>query len=121
MTNKAIKEAVRQSIEVPEDVRRLAHLLTMDLLWGPIEADDDWETANYPDFGTVCERVRQFTETLPSRLWVDVDCDCVMTEEPEGEMVDGEYLEPCWESIYLINGHNEVIEALFNEYLVGYI
>jgi len=119
--NKQIKEAVRSYFEVPEQIERLVNLVTTDLLNGPIDLDDDWAQENYQNFPTACKRIREFVDSLPSQLWVDIDCDCVMTNEPEAEIVDDEYIEPCWESIYYVNGRNEVVEALFNHYVVGYI
>ncbi len=119
--NKQIKEAVRNHFEVPEDIERLVNLATSDLLWGPIGLDDDWERENYQGFQSACKRIKEYVDTLPSQLWVDIDCDCVMTREPQGEEVDGEYIEPYWESIYYVNGRNEIVEALFNHYVVGYV
>lgn len=122
MCSKEVKEAIRQHFEVPETIQRLVNMATSDLLWGPIGLDDEWEEENYKGFRSACKRIREeFTESLPRELWVDVDCGCVMTREPQGEEVDGEYIEPYWESIYYVNGHNELIELLFNHYVVGYI
>lgn len=119
--NKHIKETLRSYFEVPEDIQRLVNLVTSDLLYGPIGLDDDWERENYQSFESACIRIKNYVSTLPSQVWVDIDCDCVMTSEPQIEEVEGEYLEPCWESIYYVNGRNEVVEALFNHYVVGYI
>lgn len=121
MPNKQIQTAVRAHFKIPEDIQRLANLATSDLLWGPIGLDDEWEEENYKGFQSACARIREYVDTLPRELWVDTDCDCVMTSEPQGEEVDGEWLEPYWDSIYYVNGRNEVVELLLNHYLAGYV
>jgi len=121
MTNKQLEKAVQSHFEVPEDIQRLVGLATSDLLWGPVSLGGDWEEDNYKGFQSACKRIREYVDTLPSQLWIDTDCDCVMTSEPQGEEVDGEWVEPLWESIYYVNGRNEVVELLFNHYLAGYV
>lgn len=116
-----IEKILRQHFDVPEDVQRLANLATSDLLWGPIGLDDDWERENYQSFKSACKRIGEYIDTLPSQIWVDVDCEVVMDSEPQGEEVEGEWIEPYWESIYLVNGRKEIVELLLNNYLVGYV
>ena len=93
MPNKQLEKAVQNHFEVPEDIQRLANLATSDLLWGPVSLGDDWEEENYKGFQSACKRIREYVDTLPSQLWIDTDGDYVMTSEPQGEQVDGEYIE----------------------------
>lgn len=116
-----MKKAIREAFDVPEDIQRLSNMAACDLLWGPIGLDDDWEKENYKGFQSACGKIKEYIDTLPFPLWVDVDCDCVMTSEPEGEEVDGEYLEPCWDSIYLIDRRNDLVRLLLNDHLAGYV
>jgi len=119
--HKKIEQIVQEHIEVPEDIRRLASMATMDLLWGPIGLDDDWEVENYQDFQSACKRISDWIDTLPGEMWVDVDCEFVMYSEPTSEEVDGEVVEPCWESIYYVQGRSDVVEMVLNHYLCGYV
>lgn len=119
--NKQVKKSLRNHFEVPKDIQRLVSLATSDLLWGPVGLDDDWERENYQSFQSACRRISDYVDTLPFELWIDCDCDCIMISEPQGEEIDGEYIEPYWESVYYVNGRREIVEAIFNSYIVGYI
>jgi hypothetical protein len=117
---KQLSKILREHYQVPEDIERLANLATSDLLWGPVGLDDDWERENYKGFQHACKRIQEYTEALPRHLYIDLNCEYVTTREPEGEEIDGEWCEPWYEDWYHVQG-NEVIELIFNKYLVGYI
>jgi hypothetical protein len=117
---KQLSTILRNHYQVPEDIERLANLATSDLLRGPVALGDDWEHENYKGFQDACKRIQQFSHDLPYSVYVDLGCEYVTTREPEGEEIDGEWCEPCYEDWYHVQG-SEVIELIFNEYLVGYI
>lgn len=121
MNEKQVKTLLRSHFYIPDDTQRLANLATFDLLWGPVGLDDEWERENYKGFQLACARISEYVDTLPCELWVDTDCDCVMTSEPQGQEVDGEWLEPYWESIYYIDSRSKLVQLLLNEYLVDYV
>lgn len=121
MSSKEIKKIVRMNFEVPERISRLAELAISDLYWGPVSPRDDWEEENYKGFGFACKEISEWVQELPCQLWIDVDCDCVMTCEPEGQEVEGEYIEPFWESIYYIDSRKELAGYLLDESLAGYL
>jgi hypothetical protein len=159
-----IKRTVQDNILIPDYVQACADAVCYDLMYGPTYARipygnienftrDDYTTI-YEDVeedcvpecgdriesvytGSVGQALRDFIEDLPSECWVDTDCDCYMTREPESyEFIESDiseedcaafgveltthngamgYWQECnMESVYRIN-QAEIVESLFGK------
>jgi hypothetical protein len=128
----SLKAAIREAVTVPAYIREAATACAADLLggpqfarkpesgswddfgeddWGPLAEDLDGEISQVYT-GPVGKMLRDFIQELPSSLYADEDQDSVMTDEPQGEEVDGEWYEP---GPYYEIGSREIVEALFGE------
>lgn len=134
-----IARTIKNAIEVPDYIHACANACRYDLLYGPSFVripqgdvtkftDDDLATfyddaADESEPGDVIEEtytgkvaaaLSEFLDDLPHEAWVDTDCECFMTSEPEGETDEetGKYLEPYMESTYVLD-HTDIVEALF--------
>jgi hypothetical protein len=128
----SLKTAIREAVPVPAHVREAATACATDLLSGPQFARRP-ESGNWEDFGEddwgplredlegdvtqvysgpVGDMVRDFVRELPSSLYADEDQESVSTDEPEGEEVDGEWIEA---SPYFVVEDRQIVEALFGE------
>ena len=84
---------------MPERIRRLANIATMDLYFGPYSAenlDDDEERELYKSFHYALDEIKAWSNDLPGTLYVDLDCESASDSEPEGYTDDdtGEWIEP---------------------------
>lgn len=128
----SLRTAIRDAVEVPAHVREAAAACASDLLNGLRYArmpasgswtdfgEDDWSAL--PDdlegkvtsvySGPVGDMLRGFIADLPSTLYADEDQEFVSTDEPQGEEVDGEWIEA---SPYVEIGSGQIVEALFGD------
>ena len=126
---------IAEHVAVPAHIEVCANMCRYDLLYGPAFArlpkegvekitDDDLATL-YDDANDMCEEgdtvvevytsdvgaaLRLFIDDMPSTLYYDADCECVMDREPEGEEIDGEWYEP---SDYYALDRGDIVEAVF--------
>lgn len=131
--NKLVSEHFEK--DMPERIRRLASIATMDLYFGPYPPDHEFEGEfDWPGFCGAVDEIKPWIESnIPSDLWVDLDCECVMTKEPEGyfEMQESDnpednslievYIEPFLECIYHLHSFKEVTSCIFNKELINTI
>ena len=119
-----IDALVCEYFSMPKEIVRLRNLCNFDLYFGPIDEaqlDDQWERDNYKSFGEALEKIQAWIDENVREVWVDVDCDCVMTSEPEWHQEeDGEWIEPYLESTYQVS-RSEVKEYLLGKELGGYV
>ena len=159
-----IKRTVQDNILIPDYVQACADAVCYDLMYGPTYARipygnienftrDDYATI-YEDTeedcvpecgdriesvytGSVGQALRDFIEDLPSECWVDTDCDCYMTREPDShEFIESDiseedcaafgveltthngvtgYWQECnMESVYHLD-RAEIVESLFGK------
>lgn len=98
---KAIREYVSEVYPADTDTARTIATATYDLYYGPTGAyEPDGDGWVYPGFETACDIILGYLDTLPSRLYVELDTDYVLESEPEwGEDDDGHAIEPepCYE------------------------
>lgn len=127
---KKIRKLVSEHFQkdMPERIRRLANIATMDLYFGPYPPDYEFEGEfNWPGFENAVDEIKTWIEkNIPSDLWVDIDCECIMTKEPEGYFEtneDGteEYIEPFLEFTYHLDSFREVASYVFNRELINTI
>ena len=126
----SLKAAIRETIAVPDHIREAAIACASDLMNGPRYArlpasgswkdfgEDDWSglpsdlegdvTGVYS--GPVGDMLREFIADMPSTLYADEDQEFVSTDEPQGEEIDGEWIEA---SPYLQIEGGQIVEALF--------
>lgn len=143
---KGLDKAIREVVEVPAYIDVASNMCRYDLMYGPAYArlpqgdvtkitDDDLSTL-YRDAEESCEEgdcvvevytsevgdaLRTYIDDLPSTLYYDDDCGCVMTREPEGEEFDtGEVdddgepiMQWCEPTPYYVLGSRDIVEALF--------
>lgn len=148
--NNPYADAICDAYAVPDYIHACANACRYDLMhgpsfvripWGNVEnfTDDDLATF-YDDVADECEdacgdvieetytgrvgdALRAFIDSLPSDLWVDVDCDCVMTSEPDqfeanpdydsdDEDSGPEYFECDLSNVWHVE-RREIIESLF--------
>ncbi len=77
------ERAIRNHVNLPNEIKALIHAASADLYGGPDAADVE----NYPGFETACREIR---DALPrGDLWITVDGD-VSDLEPEWFDADGE-------------------------------
>lgn len=78
-----------------EDLKRLIRQANFDLYFGCYEED-------YPGFKSAIEEIRQFADYLPSELYYDSNCGCLLDKLPEPEFDEelGEYIKPYLDDIY---------------------
>jgi hypothetical protein len=127
-----VEKYLLEKFPMNKDTLRLRNVANYDLYFGlvgdcvdePAGIDDGWI---YPGFSSACDTLRAYADELPSELWVDVDCDCVMENEPEEEDSgetdeNGEpiYYEPVWESIYHYD-RRDILRAIFGRELPSYL
>lgn len=87
-----IKEFVHA--EMSDEIKRLTSYALADLHFGPDHNGLDEDPGFSFERATIA--ISQWcSDNLPSELWVDLDCDDVLTRAPEGyEGDDGEWVEP---------------------------
>lgn len=109
--------------------QNLSSLLRTDLFMGPIyyideqgdprfwgdepEADNNWAEWSFVD---AVQELRQLLGHMSNHIYVDVDSGSYSTSEPVGYEEDGEWIEPCWESIYEVQV-TDVVGTTLKEYL----
>lgn len=104
MRDKIIAKLVRAwaAPRLGETFQDLANMAHADLWYGPYQASDYAEEC--PDRKTVWTGFQRAThelasmlDTLPSKIWVDIDCEWVSEEEPLCATCDGtgETCESC--------------------------
>jgi hypothetical protein len=109
--NAKVNDILRGHFTVPAHIKAIAGAISYDLMHGPsfllIPGNDvtrispDCVASLYQDLaedcdtaagdvieetytGTAAQALRDYIDTLPSEVWVDIDCDAVMEREPEG-------------------------------------
>lgn len=112
---KRVEEEIRNFIQVPERIQSLCCSATSDLYFGPNEVDE-----NYPGFSSAIKEIRNWVDNIPYHLWVDSDCGAIWEREPETIEVDGENIEPFWDSIYFLE-RKDILKTLFDSELVSYL
>ena len=122
-TENKLKELIRAYFKMPEHVERLRNLANLDLYFGPLndsQLDDEWERQHYKGFSEALGTIQEWIDANVTDLWVDVDCDCVMTSEPEGYEDEGEWVEPYLETTYHVDMRT-VKKYLLGKELGGYV
>lgn len=130
---------IEKAYPVPAHVQACASAIRYDLMHGPSysaipsEGMEKFTIDHYATFaddladiegatieetyvGQVAETLRTFIESLPSELWYDDDCECLMDSEPEGEQDEetGEWIEPYMDQTYYV-GKEDIVQALFGK------
>lgn len=126
----SLKTAIRDAVAVPAHIREAAAACASDLMNGPryarIPASGRWEDFSEDDWsalpedlegevtnvysGPVGDMLRAFLSEMPSTLYADEDQEFVSTDQPQGEEVDGEWIEA---SPYVEVGQSQIVEAVF--------
>lgn len=75
-----VREHLKDTL-TPAD-HTLIRLAWFDLWYGPFTGDIEGE--EYPGWVAASERLAEIRDALPITLYVDLDCDYVGEEEPEG-------------------------------------
>lgn len=71
---------------IDAQVRKLINLADFDLHYGPVsvhsyEPENEW--SEYPGFISACDKIKEALHDLPSRLYIDAECEDWQTSEPE--------------------------------------
>ncbi len=124
-TDTQITQAIQQYHTIPPEVAAMVRLATYDLFNGPIsECDECGNNCTceypYPGFVKAIRVISDWADENVSTLWVDTDYSGVTDREPQAEEIDGQWEEPCWETIYQIPPR-EVLARLFGKTLAEYL
>ena len=117
--------AIMSCCTVPQDIMRLVRLANQSLYHGPVYLDKDDNVMSCFDEGVTqfndvkawAEISKWCNDNIETLYWDD-EAGCLMTEEPEGEEVDGVYYEP---SPYFIVETSYQIKILLGKELASYI
>ena len=104
-------KVIEEHFELPADIANKINLLNSDLYNGPMYFNPEGEQCCHMDEGatpflfskTADEVMDYLREEVPSTVYVDMDCEQVFDNEPEGYEEDGEWIEPYWENVYQVD------------------
>lgn len=118
MKKDKLKQLVRahfSDFENDEKTQQLLSMVNYDVYFGPYEQGHDIDNSGviYPGFN---EALREVVNNLPeiNDLYIDTQWDYVTDQEPQGEQIDGEWIEPYWEDWYKVD-RKEVLGILLGE------
>lgn len=123
-TRKAIKE---RFADMPKDVERAGRLASWDLWNGPLTCCEECGSDSlstcacehpYPGFQRACDVVSRWADENVGTLYLEIDTGYVSSEEPQGEEIDGEYVEPL---PYYVIERGDILAALFGRELASYL
>ena len=116
--NDKVKKLIRAHVRenMPDEIKRLASIARMDVLFGPYAAQDDFEDGKpYPGFVAATDQITAWLDAhAPRELWVDLEWDGIMDSEPKAYQDGDEWIEPCWEDICRVE-RKEILRATFGE------
>ena len=124
-TEKEMKKAIHQYFRekgiYTDAINRLINTANFDLYYGPTPEGDepDGDGWRYPGFTGACAQIKDALDDV-REIWFDSNCGEVLDREPQGEEVDGEYIEPFWGD-YLHLERKDVLRILLGRELVSYI
>lgn len=111
-----VDKVIKNHFELPAEIARKIRLLNSDLYFGPLYFNPERETCCHMDEGAVPfnfsrtgdEVMDYLREEIPSTVYVDMDCEQVFDNEPEGYWDDSgegetEWIEPYWENVYQVD------------------
>lgn len=128
----ALKKAIREAVPVPSHIREAAVACATDLRsgpqyacmpdsglwsdfseddWGPIPGDLEGKVEGVYA-GAVGNMLREFIQDMPGELFADEDEEFISAQEPQGEDVDGEWMEP---GPYRVICSKSILSALFGD------
>lgn len=131
----SVKMAVREFVNAPEMLQKIAGAVCYDLLHGPtyvVAPDGDWSkwtpdhhatfSGDLEEYGRpvstytseLANHLRSYIRDMPGTLYVDIDAECVTDQEPEGETDEetGEWYEP--QPYYKLET-SDIVEAVFGK------
>ncbi len=110
-----VNKVIEGHFELPAEIARKIALLNSDLYFGPLYFNPEGESCCHMDEGAVPfnfsrtgdEVMDYLREEVPSTVYVDMDCEQVFDNEPEGFFEDegdeDSWIEPYWENIYQVD------------------
>jgi len=81
-------------------LRGLRHCALFDLHFGPYDADyysDSADFENWPGYVKAVEELEEWADIHLVPVWFDMQTETIHTKEPQGDTVDGTWIEPLWE------------------------
>ncbi len=109
---KLIKDHVRE--HMPDEIKHLAAHAYADLHFGPDHNGLDPD-APFPGFESACNTIKAWLDdNAPHEVWVDLGCDDVSVNAPEGEEIDGEWQEPYTEETFYFDRRG-ILRATFGD------
>ena len=115
---KLVGDHVRK--DMPDEIKRLAAYARADLHFGPEHNGLDPD-APFPGFESATVTIGTWArDNMPRELWVDVDCEEVLTSEPEGYYDGDEWIAPDTEHIYRMDSR-DIKRAVFGSALAEYV
>jgi hypothetical protein len=85
-----------------------------DLYFGP-RGIDECDIFPWLGFAHATKEIRALIDD--KTVYYDNDCGGFLDKMPEGEYVDGEYIEPSWEEIYEVDVKKELCGAELAPYI----
>ncbi len=121
MKEEYLKRIVRSHFsEKIEPIQQLINSANFDLYFGPYPANEpiDCEFI-YPGFQEAMRQINNAVNDI-DEIWVDSQSEFVSDREPQGEEIDGEWIEPYWEDWYHLD-RREVLSYLLGKELHKYL
>jgi 5-methylthioribose kinase len=113
------RESVRNHFAalMSDEVKKCVQAARLNLFYGPLGSAYLTEN-DLPDlsFSEAVEKVADWWREQDHEVWVDTQCDEVLTKCPEGYTDDetGEFVEVCWEDYIVFDGR-ELKRAVFGD------
>lgn len=110
-----VDKVIEDHFELPAEIARKINLLNSDLYFGPLYFNPEGETCCHMDEGATPfnfskagdEVMEYLREEIPNTVYVDMDCEQVFDNEPEGFFEDEDdedsWIEPYWENVYQVD------------------
>jgi len=114
------KSLIAAHFKLPDNIRFYAGAATNDLYNGPRNSYEDDEFP-YLGFTHAVKTLRDWADKeLPREIWIDMDCEQILDKLPEGEEIDGNWVEPYLENTYHLESR-EILSAIFGKELASYL
>jgi hypothetical protein len=111
---------LRTQLDIPSDIRALAHAANWDLHEGP--CPETYDECDVVGFGPAIDALREWaSDGIPHKMWLDVESDNWLFSAPEWfPDEDGNVCEVMWED-YIEYDHKALICLLFGRELGEYL